>query len=118
MSSLFLKPTYKSVNSYYVAFDQFTRLGVTHETAVRAASQSILEHRVRQCWWTQMPEYGVRTGRGRRIVVDGAQVDDFRLSHGYREAKGDHDDLPAEIGHEYALGAIIHDRTQRKKGAT
>ena len=29
-------------NSYYVAFDPFTRLGVTHETAVRAASQSIL----------------------------------------------------------------------------
>ena len=39
---------------------------------------------------------------GRRILVDGALVDD----------------LPAEIGHEYALGAIVHDRTQRKEGAT
>ncbi len=61
---------------------------------------------------------GFVRGGGRRILVDGALVDDFRLSHGYREAKDVHDDLPAEIGHEYALGAIIHDRTQRKEGAT
>ena len=44
------------------------------------------------------------TGQGRRIVVDGALVDDFRLTHGYWEAKDDDDDLPAEVERKFAAG--------------
>ena len=44
------------------------------------------------------------TGRGRRIVVDGALVDDFRLTHGCWEAKDIHDDLPAEVERKFAAG--------------
>ena len=54
---------------------------------MRAAFQGLLEHCARQCRWTLVPEFGVSTGRGRRIVVDGALVDDFRLTHGCWEGK-------------------------------
>ena len=104
MPTLNLKPTHKSVKSYYAALDQFAKLDVTHETAVRAAFQTLLEHCARQCRWTLVPEFGVSTGRGRRIVVDGALVDDFRLTHGCWEAKDIHDDLPAEVERKFAAG--------------
>ena len=104
MPALNLKPTQISVKSYYAALDQFAKLGVTHETAVRGAFQTLLEHCARQCKWTLVPEYGVNTGRGKRIVVDGALVDDFWLTHGYWEAKDIHDDLPAEVDRKLKAG--------------
>ena len=104
MPTLNLKPTHKSVKSYYAALDQFAKLGVTHETAVRGAFQALLENCARQCKWTLVPEYGVSTGRGKRIVVDGALVDDYRLTHGYWEAKDIHDDLPAEVDRKLKAG--------------
>ena len=52
MPTLNLKPTHKSVKSYYAALDQFAKLGVTHETAVRASFQGLLGHCARQCRWT------------------------------------------------------------------
>ena len=104
MTSLNLKPTPKHVKTYYAALDQFAKLGVTHETAVRAAFQGLLENCARQCKWTLVPEYGVSTGRGKRIVVDGALVDDYRLTHGYWEAKDIHDDLPAEVDRKFKAG--------------
>ena len=104
MPTLNLKPTHKSVKAYYAALEQFAKLDVTHETAVRAAFQGLLGHCARQCRWTLVPEFGVSTGRGRRIVVDGALVDDFRLTHGCWEAKDIHDDLPAEVERKFAAG--------------
>ena len=104
MPTLSLKPTHKPVKTYYAALDQFAKLGVTHETAVRAAFQGLLENCARQCKWTLVPEYGVSTGRGKRTVVDGALVDDFRLTHGYWEAKDIHDDLPAEVDRKLKAG--------------
>ena len=104
MPTLNLKPTHKPVKAYYAALEQFARLGVTHETAVRTAFQALLEQCARQCGWTLVPEYALNAGRGRRIVIDGAIVDDFRLTHGYWEAKDIHDDLPAEIERKFAAG--------------
>ena len=104
MPTLNLKLTHKPVKAYYSALEQFAKLDVTHETAVRAAFQTLLENCARQCKWTLVPEYGVSTGRGRRIVVDGALVDDFRLTHGCWEAKDIHDDLPAEVDRKFAAG--------------
>ena len=104
MPTLNLKPTHKPVKTYYAALDRFARLGVTHETAVRAAFQSLLEHCARQCGWTLVPEHALSTRRDKRIVVDGALIDDFRLTHGYWEAKDIHDDLPAEVESKFAAG--------------
>ena len=55
MTSLNLKPTHKPVKTYYAALDQFARLGVTHETAVRGVFPALLEHCARQCKWTLVP---------------------------------------------------------------
>ena len=104
MPTLNLKPTHKPVKSYYAALDQFARLGVTHETAVRAAFQSLLETCARQCGWTLVPEFALNTRRGKRIVADGALLDDFRLTHGYWEAKDIDDDLPTEVERKFQAG--------------
>ena len=101
---LTLKPTHRPIKSYYAALDQFARLGVTHETAVRAAFQTLLETCARQCGWTLVPEFALNTRRGKRIVADGALVDDFRLTHGYWEAKDIDDDLPVEVERKFQAG--------------
>ena len=104
MPTLNLKPTHKPIKSYYAALDRFANLGVTHETAVRTAFQDLLQHCARQAGWTLVPEHAVNPRRGRRIIVDGALIDDFRLTHGYWEAKDIHDDLPAEVERKFAAG--------------
>ena len=104
MPVLNLKPTHKVVKDYYGALERFARLGVTHESAVRAAFQALLESCARQCGWTLVPEFALSGRRGKRIVVDGALVDDFRLTHGYWEAKDIDDDLPAEVERKFAAG--------------
>ncbi len=104
MPSLTLKPTHKSIKAYYAALKQFDRLGVTHETAVRSAFQSLLEQCGRQFNLTLVPEHSITVNRNRRIVVDGVLIDDFQLPHGYWEAKDIHDDLPAEVLSKFEKG--------------
>ena len=104
MPSLTLKPTHKPIKAYYAALKQFDRLGVTHETAVRSAFQSLLEYCARQFNLTLVPEHSITVHRNRRIVVDGALIDDFQLPHGYWEAKDIHDDLPAEVLRKFEKG--------------
>ena len=99
-----LKPTHKPIREYYAALGQFERLGITHETAVRSAFQALLEHCGRQCQWTLVPEYAITRPGKRRIVVDGAMIDDFQLTHGIWEAKDIHDDLPSALLHKFAAG--------------
>ncbi len=104
MPTLNLKPTHKPVKAYYESLGQFDRLGVTHETAVRSAFQSLLESCGKQFDWTLVPEHSMILNRNKRIVVDGALIDDFRLPQGYWEAKDIHDDLPTEVQHKFESG--------------
>ncbi len=104
MPTLNLKPTHKPVKAYYESLNQFDRLGVTHETAVRSAFQSLLESCGKQFDWTLVPEHPMALNRNKRIVVDGALIDDFRLPHGYWEAKDIHDDLPTEVQRKFETG--------------
>ena len=104
MPTLNLKPTHKPVKAYYESLRQFDRLGVTHETAVRSAFQSLLESCGKQFGWTLVPEHSMSLNRNKRIVVDGALIDDFRLTHGYWEAKDIHDDLPTEVQRKFEAG--------------
>ena len=122
MPSLTLKPTHKPIKAYYAALKQFDRLGVTHETAVRSAFQSLLEQCGRQFNLTLVPERsmtppdksgsrpvgtvtrGARGVKNKRIVIDGVLIDDFQLPHGYWEAKDIHDDLPAEVLRKFEKG--------------
>ena len=111
MTTLNLKPTHKPIKDYYNALDQFDQLGFTHETAVRSAFQSLLQHCGREFNWTLVPEYsmsplirGARGVKNKRIVVDGALIDSFQLSHGYWEAKDIHDNLPIQVQRKFEAG--------------
>ena len=111
MTTLNLKSTHKPVKAYYESLQRFESIGVSHETAVRSAFQTLLEHCGRQFNWILVPEHsmtplirGARGVKNKRIVVDGALIDNFQLPHGYWEAKDIHDDLPAEVLHKFAAG--------------
>ena len=49
-------------------------------------------------------EHAMTLNRNKRIVVDGALIDDFRLTHGYWEAKDIHDDLLTEVQKKFEAG--------------
>ena len=111
MATLNLKPTNKPIQDYYDALDQFDQLGFTHETAVRSAFQSLLQHCGRAFNWTLVPEHsmtplirGARGVKNKRIVIDGALIDSFQLSHGYWEAKDIHDNLPIQVQRKFEAG--------------
>ncbi len=101
MQRLNLKATHKPVRDYYHALQQFARIGVSHETAVRGAFQTLLESCGSQFGWKLVPEWSIRKSR---IRVDGALVDAFNLTHGFWEAKDQHDDLAAEVKRKFASG--------------
>ena len=111
MTSLNLKPTHKPVKAYYESLQHFESIGVSHETAVRSAFQTLLEYCGRQFDWILVPEHpmtplirGARGVKNKRIVVDGALIDTFQLPHGYWEAKDIHDDLPTEVLRKFETG--------------
>ena len=104
VTSLNLRSTHKIIRDYYNALDQFDRLGVAHEGAVRSAFQSLLQGCARQFDWTLVPEHSMRVHQNRRIVVDGALMDNFQLTHGYWEAKDEDDDLPSEVVRKFEKG--------------
>ena len=66
MPTLNLKPNHKAVTAYYAALDRYQQHGVTHETAVRAAFQELLEACARQLNWTMICEYTLRIPEGSR----------------------------------------------------
>ena len=108
MTPLNLKPTHKPVKAYYESLERFESIGVSHETAVRSAFQTLLEYCGRQFDWILVPEHPmtplIRGVKNRRIVVDGALIDTFQLPHGYWEAKDIHDDLPTEVLRKFEKG--------------
>ena len=104
MTMLNLRPTHKIVRDYYTELDQLDRLGMVHEGAVRSAFQSLLQGCARQVDWTLVTEHSMRGIQNRRIVVDGALMDNFRLTYGYWEAKDEDDDLPAEVIRKFERG--------------
>ena len=104
MPTLTLKPTHKPIRDYDTALNRYAQLGVTHETAVRSAFQFLLESCGRQFDWTLVPEHSMTSNLNRRIVIDGALIDNFQLIHGYWEAKDIHDDLPTEVVRKFEKG--------------
>lgn len=103
MERLNLKPTHKAVQNYYEALSQFKTIGVSHEGAVRSAFQTLLEHCGRQFGWKLVPEWAIKKD-ARLIRVDGALVDEYRLTHGFWEAKDTADDLAKEVKKKLTAG--------------
>ena len=104
MQMLNLKPTHKPVQAYYESLERFHSIGVSHETAVRDAFADLLKSCGRQFGWTLVSEWQMKRSRTRRIFVDGALVDNYRLTHGFWEAKDTHDDLEKEVQKKFDVG--------------
>jgi predicted helicase len=99
MSSLHLKPTHKPVKQYYEELENFKKLGVVHETAVKVAFQKLLESCCQQFKWTLVQEYAIK----KRKRVDGALVDSYNLARAYWEAKDSKDNLKKEVQKKLAI---------------
>ena len=104
MPTLNLKPTHKSIVTYYDALHRYRHHGVSHETAVRAAFQALLEACARQRDWTLICEYTRRLPGSTAIRLDGALLDEHSLPRGTWEAKGIKGTLRAEIDKKFAAG--------------
>ena len=104
MPKLNLKPTHKAVKDYFMALEQFDRLGLVHESTVRSAFQNLLASCGRKFKWTLVAEYSIRLQNKKRIVVDGALIDNFTLVHGHWEAKDIRDNLEKEVKRKFQDG--------------
>ena len=104
MPTLNLKPTHKSITAYYDALDRYRQHGVTHETAVRAAFQALLEACAKQRNWTLICEQTLRIPGNNPIRLDGALLDEHSLPRGTWEAKGVKGNLLAEIEKKFDVG--------------
>ena len=93
MPKLNLKPTHKPIRDYYATLQQYDQHDATHEGAVSNPFAFLLDTCAKQLNATLIPQYGMHTPKGNRIVVDGVVLDEYGLPFAYWEAKDIDDDL-------------------------
>ena len=99
-----LKPTHKIIKGYYSELQEYKQLGITHEGAVCAAFQKVLEFCGSQHNWKLVTQHRMTSRKKTQIAVDGALLDKFRIPRGYWEAKDMRDDLPTEMKRKFNAG--------------
>lgn len=104
MQLLNLKPNHKSVTAYYQSLGKFDQINIFNESAVKVAFQNLLETCGRQFDWSLVLEWTIKRPKLKPLRVDGAVVDAFKLTHGFWEAKDEHDDLGKEARAKLELG--------------
>ncbi len=97
MEKLNLKPTHKPIKDYYKALEQYEQHDLTHEGTVSNPFAILLDVCAKKVKATFAPQYPMRTKEGKRIVIDGAIIDEYRRSLAYWEAKDIDDDLSKAI---------------------
>ncbi|MDE0481666.1 MAG: N-6 DNA methylase [Candidatus Poribacteria bacterium] len=97
MEKLNLKPTHKPIKDYYKALEQYDQYDLTHEGTVSNPFAILLDVCAKRVKATFAPQYPMRTKEGKRIVLDGAIIDEYRRSLAYWEAKDIDDDLSKAI---------------------
>ena len=93
MPKLNLKPTHKPIRDYYTTLQQYDQHNTTHEGAVSNPFAFLLDTCAKQLNATFIPQYGMHTPKGNRIVIDGVVLDEYGLPFAYWEAKDIDDDL-------------------------
>ncbi|MEY2880222.1 MAG: hypothetical protein RLZZ15_2602, partial [Verrucomicrobiota bacterium] len=101
-----LKPTSAPVRAYYLALAQLANVGAEHETAVREAWHTLIEHCAPK-EWTLVREYAIHRRGAHPLRLDGALIDEYRLVHGVTEAKDKDDDLELQIRAKIKVGYPI-----------
>ncbi len=99
-----LKPTHKAVRGYYLALAQLANVGAAHESAVRAAFDTLIEAAAGPLGWTLVREYAVSRKGATPLKLDGVLLDSYRIPHGVLEAKDNADDLAVEMRAKLKLG--------------
>ena len=96
MNTLSLKPTHKSILSYYAQLRNLGELKAVNEGSLSPVFADLLKHCSRQFDWTLVEQYAIKRN-GKTIRADGAMIDKFNLVRGIWEAKDSGDDLKREI---------------------
>ncbi len=97
MPTIHLKPEHKAVREYYAQLHKLTgKLNARTEGSVAPLFANLLRHGAGQMGLTLIEQFSIKQ-LTQTIRVDGAIVDEFKLSHGIWEAKDSADDLAAEI---------------------
>jgi hypothetical protein len=111
-----LKPTDSAIKTYYANLDAAKSQNALHEGNVRNAFGGLLEEAAKARSWILVTEHSAQAGK-RGIRYDGVLRDQYRLPHGYWEAKDSSDDLTAEIRKKiergYSLNNTIFEDTRQ-----
>lgn len=117
MPQLNLKPTHKPIRDYYTTLQQYEQHDVTHEGAVSAPFETLLNTYARQVNATLIPQYAMHTATDNRIVIDGAVIDEYGIPLAYWEAKDIDDDLDRAVQQKrdagYPLDNILFQTPER-----
>ncbi len=117
MLQLNLKPTHKPVRDYYTTLQQYEQHGVTHEGAVSAPFETLLNTCSKQVNATLIPQYAMHSATGDRIVIDGAVLNEYGIPIAYWEAKDIDDDLDIAVQQKreagYPLDNILFQTPER-----
>ena len=104
MPKLNLKSTHKPIRDYYATLQQYDRHNATHEGAVSNPFAFLLDTCAKQLNATLIPQYGMHTPKGNRIVIDGVVLDEYGLPFAYWEAKDIDDDLLKAVAEKRDAG--------------
>ena len=117
MQKLNLKPTHKPIRDYYTTLQQYDQHNATHEGAVSNPFAFLLDTCAKQIDATLIPQYGMHTAKGNRIVIDGVVLDEYGLPFAYWEAKDIDDDLLKAVAEKrdagYPLDNTLFQNPQR-----
>ena len=97
MEKLNIKATHKPIKDYYNALEQYENYDLTHEGTVSNPFAILLDFYAKKVKATFAPQYPMCTKEGKRIVIDGAILNEYGLPIAYWEAKDVDDDLPKAI---------------------
>ena len=93
----------RALKTYTTTITNLRTQGVRNEGNLRAAFAALLRDLAKVAKWTLIEEYAQRIGT-KSIYYDGVLCDEWRLPHGYWEAKDGHDDIDKEIQTKRAKG--------------
>lgn len=99
-----IKPNHKPILEYYKALETYSKHGITHETAIKNAFQSVLTHCCKQMNLDFIEEYPYIRLQRHKARIDGAFLDKFTVPQGYWEAKDSNDDLAKEVVKKFEIG--------------